>query len=206
MASIWCPFCRARTNFSNVYTETMPATSRFNLHGRTIYVAALRCNNEECTVVIGALVDKQGTVLKHFPEMLYEHPAIEDVPEHLARAAEEAHNDLAHEAYRSATILARAVVEATAKEVGITTGKLVAKIDEMEKRGLIRELVKDSAHEIRYLGNDMAHGDFVDPVTAEEAEEIVGLMDEVLEEVFQAPARLARRKNARLAKKTPVSP
>jgi hypothetical protein len=45
------------------------------------------------------------------------------------------------------------------------------------------------AHQCRYLGNEKAHGDFVSNVSAEAAEEVVGLMDEILLEVFQSPAR-----------------
>jgi hypothetical protein len=125
----------------------------------------------------------------------------EDVPEHIGEAAGEAHLCESVGAHRSAVLLARAVVEATAKDQGITTGNLRGKIDELFTRGLVREIVRDQAHEIRYLGNDMAHGDFVDPVTAEESAETLVLMAEVLREVYQAPARLQAVRAARQAKK-----
>jgi hypothetical protein len=73
-------------------------------------------------------------------------------------------------------MLSRSVVEATAKAKGVSVGNLIAKIDELAAQQLIRPIVQEAAHEIRHLGNDMAHGDFVDPVTREEAEETVGLM------------------------------
>lgn len=62
-------------------------------------------------------------------------------------------------------------------------------------------MVAEQAHELRHFGNDMAHGDFTQPTTKEEAEEIVGLMAEVLREVYQAPAKLERLKAQREAKK-----
>jgi len=96
------------------------------------------------------------------------------------------------------------VIEAVAKKKGITTGKLVQKIDAMYDARLIREDVRDGAHEVRYLGNDMAHGDFVEGVSKEDAELVLTLMDAVLEEVFQSPARVNRRREARLAKKAAV--
>jgi hypothetical protein len=46
----------------------------------------------------------------------------------------------------------------------------------MAKQGLIRPHIKDAAHEIRLLGNNMAHGDFVDRVEPEGADEILELM------------------------------
>jgi hypothetical protein len=130
-----------------------------------------------------------------------------DVPKEIAAAASEAHKCKVVDAYRGAMILARAVIEAAAKNKGITNGKLVEKIDAMYDARLIREDVRDGAHEVRFLGNDMAHGDFVEPVNKEDAELVLTLMDEVLEEVFQSPARVRRRREARLARKAaPTGP
>jgi|BarGraNGADG00212_1021973.scaffolds.fasta_scaffold08393_3 hypothetical protein len=47
----------------------------------------------------------------------------------------------------------------------------------------------------------MAHGDFVDPVSQEEATEVVELVSELLNEAYQSPARLDRVREARKAKK-----
>ncbi|MEV1070867.1 DUF4145 domain-containing protein [Micromonospora parva] len=127
--------------------------------------------------------------------------AFPDVPSHIGEAADEAYRCLSIKAFRAAALLARSAIEATAKEKGITKGGLAAKIEEMYQQQLVREYVKDAADEVRHLGNDMAHGDFVDPVEPEEAVEALALMDEVLEEVFQSPARVAKARAARLAKK-----
>ena len=126
--------------------------------------------------------------------------AYDDVPAHIAAAASEAHECESIGAYRAAVQLARSVVEATAKAKGVTAGPLVEKIDKMHAQGLLREHIREAAHEIRHLGNEMAHGDFIEPVTAEEADETLTLMSEVLAEVFQSPARVERRRRARLAR------
>jgi Domain of unknown function (DUF4145) len=123
-----------------------------------------------------------------------------DVPAQIAAAASEAHRCIVVEAHRGAVLLARSVIEATAKHKGITAGSLMHKIDALHQRRLIRDDVRDGAHEVRYLGNDMAHGDYDVPVPQADAELVVTLMDEVLEEVYEAPARVARRRAARLAK------
>lgn len=123
-----------------------------------------------------------------------------DVPGHIAAAASEAHTCHSVNAYRSAILMARSVVEATAKEKGITRGSLADKIDGLLAKGFVREMVKDTAHEIRFLGNDMAHGDFVTDVSAVESEDVLAFMDEVLDEVFQSPARLDARRAERLAR------
>jgi hypothetical protein len=179
--------CQARSNFSVVWNGAVPDASILRRRSRGEFeVVALRCNNEECGVLIGGM-RRLDQVLDYWPKYITD-KTIEDVPPHIARAAEEAHLDLGTGAYRSAAVLARAVVEATAKEKGITSGTLSKKIDDMHSQGWIRAHIKEAAHEVRHLGNDMAHGDFVDPVTQEEAEEVLTLMDEVLAEIFQSPA------------------
>ena len=71
----------------------------------------------------------------------------------------------------------------------------------MYEQNFLREHIKEQAHEVRHLGNDMAHGDFVEPISTEEADEVLELMAEVLHEVFESQARLLRVRNARLARK-----
>lgn len=124
-----------------------------------------------------------------------------DVPDQIAQAAQEAWLCHVAGAHRGAVAVARAVVEATAKAKGHVKGQVVDKIEALANAGEIRPAVKDQAHEIRHLGNSVAHGDLGDPVTAEDAAEILELMGEVLNEVFQSPARGARLKAAREARR-----
>jgi hypothetical protein len=119
--------------------------------------------------------------------------AFPDVPPEIAAAASEAYKCLnAANAYRAAVLMARSVIEATAKDKGIRKRGLADKIDKMYEEQLIRPHVRDGAHEVRYLGNDMAHGDFVQQVRPEDAELVLTLMSEVLEDVYQSPARVAK--------------
>lgn len=81
----------------------------------------------------------------------------------------------------------------------LLTGSLQKKIDKLYEQQLIREYVRDAAHEIRFGGNEVAHGDLVhEPMDHGTATEILGLMDEMLDEVFQSPARVERHRHARL--------
>ncbi|MEV6395406.1 DUF4145 domain-containing protein [Streptomyces sp. NPDC051907] len=95
-------------------------------------------------------------------------------------------------------------VEASAKEKGVTNGCLIAKIDELYKLGLLRGHIKEAAREVRFGGNEVAHGDLI-PVDHEAAEEILTLMDEVLNELFQSPARVARARQRRLERSQGVT-
>lgn len=124
-----------------------------------------------------------------------------DVPESIAAAATEATLCLSMGAYRAVGALARAVIEATAKDKTAEGRNLESRIDALAKAGHIRPHTQAQAHEIRHFGNDMAHGDFAEPTTMEEATEVLELMSEVLNEVYQSPAKLAKVRDARLAKK-----
>jgi hypothetical protein len=124
-----------------------------------------------------------------------------DVPEHIASAADEAFQCRSINVQRSAILMARSVIEATCKDKGVTKGQLAAKIDEMTRSGFIRPFTQDAAHELRFLGNDMAHGDFVDDVDADDADAVLDVMAEILNEVYQGPARAGRMKAKREAAK-----
>ena len=171
--------------------------------------AAYRC--DECRVLsLGShqtlpsgtksAMDRAGAQVRWLPER-FSGKAYPDVPEHIASAASEAHTCFSAQAYRGAILLARAVVETTAKDKGIPKGTLQAKVEKLHEMGHVRELIKDTADEIRHMGNDMAHGDFVEDVTAAEAEDALAFMAEVLDEVYQAPARVNARREERLARK-----
>jgi hypothetical protein len=124
-----------------------------------------------------------------------------DVPVHIGDAASEAFECHSIQGFRAACSLARAVIEATAKEKGVRMNGIAAKIDAMAESGFIRPHIQQAAHEVRHLGNEMAHGDFIDAVTSEESALALELMAEVLEEVFQSPARVARARAAREARR-----
>lgn len=147
------------------------------------------------------MVDQLNENAHHWEPAHGSSKTYDDVPSHISAPASEAHACHSINAYRAATLMARSVIEATAKEKGVTTGTLFQKIDALAAQGLLRAVVQDAAHEVRLFGNDMAHGDFEQDVTAEESAEVLGLMAEVLDEVFQSPTRLARRKANREAKK-----
>lgn len=124
------------------------------------------------------------------------------VPEPIAKVAVEAHGCLSVEHHQGALMCARAVIEASAKAKGITSGVLEKKIDALFAGGFIYEHVKEAAHEIRHVGNEAAHGDLVDdPISSEEANAVLELMDMVLDGVFISPGKAAAQKAAREAKK-----
>lgn len=125
-------------------------------------------------------------------------PDFPDVPAQIADTAS-GHACLSISAYRGAVALARAVVEATAKDKGIIKGRLVEEIDKLAEQGHIRDDTRRFAHEVREGGNEIAHGDLADErMPAEDAKAIIELMDEILQEVYQGRAKFERLRASRL--------
>lgn len=131
--------------------------------------------------------------------------AFEDVPRSISDAASEAYKCFSVEAYRAAMMLARGVVEAVAKDQGHTSGTLFEKIDAMGEARQISPLAVDTAHEIRQVGNDMAHGDFVVSVGKDECQDVLNFMDALLDEVYIRPAKLNQFRQQRQERKALVA-
>lgn len=113
----------------------------------------------------------------------------EHIPEEMASVSKEAWKCYSAQAYRGAVILARAVIEASAKAKGYEKGTLAAKIERMAENRIIREALANHANEIRHFGNEGAHGDLRSPIAPEDAKEVLVLMSEFLNELWQAPTR-----------------
>lgn len=124
-----------------------------------------------------------------------------NVPHPIDAAASEAWACYSVNQYRASVLMARAVVEAAAKEKGFENGRLVEKIDQLRNADIISKGVTEAAHEIRFIGNEMAHGDFVTEIGEEECSEVLTFLEEFLTEVYERPARLGAFKARRLARK-----
>ena len=207
MASTHCAFCDRYVHMTSIWAEFFRLPSDLDQSGNPVsWLDAVqgiaRCDNCGRTSM-GLIREPRSNDAKSAMDSAPDasvtwvpaqgaSPDFPDVPTHIAAAAREAHASASIGNTMSAILMARTVVEATAKSKGITSGNLVTKIDAMQAASVIREDTKDAAHEIRHFGNDMAHGDIEDRPSVNDASEVLDLMDEVLNEVFQGPARTAR--------------
>ncbi|WP_199796475.1 DUF4145 domain-containing protein [Pseudonocardia dioxanivorans] len=196
----FCPVCSGRTQFTETYQgeEVSPRSGW--------YYVAVEC--AVCNLLLTGKSSGDGEFRVNNSGRQIQDKQYPDVPEHIGSAASEAHRSMVANCYRGAVILARAVIEATAKNNGITSGNIASKIEKMQEQGLIRPYVREGADEVRIFGNDMAHGDFVDEVGEGEVTLALELMDEVLTEVYEGPARVERAKARKrdLAGKAQVRP
>lgn len=124
------------------------------------------------------------------------------IPDGVAGYFKEAHDAFSISAWRAVLLLVRSVVEATAKDRGVTTGSLVQKINKLDEEGHIRRGTKDMAHALRILGNDMAHGDIGEVPTQEDADDALTIARFVLDDVYVADARRADM----MARRAPSAP
>jgi hypothetical protein len=210
MASIVCAFCDVKSNMTPMWATAKMVRVGLGADGRPasaqILQAIAECANCGRMSMGVALAGASGVDYKAqfaasrdiewFPKT-GQSPEVEDVPEHIAAAAKEAYACASINARMASILMSRTVVEATAKAKGITNGRLVQKIDELAAQDFIRESTKEAAHEIRHFGNDMAHGDIDTLPSEDDVQEVLALMSEVLNEVFQGPARVARIKAKR---------
>jgi Domain of unknown function (DUF4145) len=187
-----CPHCNVVAHFTEVWSRSSVDDDLFHVAGifaRFCWVCD-NCARPICGVYLSSgsiadppLVWPEAVMFKTYP----------DVPEAIAAAASEAHQALGALAPRASVAMARATVEATAKDKGITGRNLEVKIDNLAGASLISETMRVAAHEVRFAGNEAAHGDLVDePISVEDAEEILRLMDAILHRVYQEPAEIAR--------------
>lgn len=201
MATTNCGYCRLRTHMTVRIGEFMNVGTSDNPR----WITQILCKCDHCgqlsiATVIGA--NWQGPQVENLDRQLND-PGVRvtwtprlgismefpDVPSHIASAASEAHECASIGANRAAILLARTVIEASAKSQGITTGNLHGKIQQMEKDGTIRSLIVQAAMGVKDFGNDMAHGDIEQDVTDEDVVETLELMGVILNEVFQIEAR-----------------
>ncbi|MCP2636761.1 DUF4145 domain-containing protein [Microbacterium sp. HD4P20] len=219
MASTTCGYCGRFSHMTRVWVNyietlipasfiehvgTLPARIAYTIQGAAtcdncgrVSVAFRQLASNEAPSAADETFGRPGLTW-HPPQQAPDFP---DVPNAIRRAAKEAHTASAVGAGMAAILMARTVVEATAKNNGINTGALVAKIDALASRNLIRPSTQEAAHEIRHFGNDMAHGDIDDEPTSEDVADVLAFMDEVLQEVFIGPKRIARLKERREARR-----
>ena len=200
MPDLQCPFCKSRTNFTDVWRFQSVPVGAVQRGWNGQIMEALQCDNSQCQMIIGGILATDGLIHEYWPRSLggKEFP---DVPEQIGAAANEAHLALSAGAPRAAIAMARAVVEATAKAHGIVKGRLMEKIDKLAEAGEISQHMRTAAHEIRFAGNEVAHGDLAEePITADDAKDVLDLMDAILLRVYQEPAQVEHVRERRKAR------
>ena len=107
-------------------------------------------------------------------------------------------------AFRASAVMARRALQSICLDKGAkVSDKLEKQIDWLFAQGIITKDLKNWAHEVRLVGNDAAHPKKPDedtPVTQQEAEDILNLLDQFCQVLYVAPSIAEERRNARISK------
>lgn len=199
-----CAFCKSQSVMDQIECKLVNEgrsyirwAAVFTCHNCRMYMVAVASISRDIARLRGtpaehraiAAADDYGTV--HWYPKLSSAPDYNDTPAHIERGAAEAHVCLDQGQLIASAITARATIEAIAKHHGIKDRiNLEKKIDALKDRQLIYPLLADQAHQIRLVGNDMAHGDFEDLPTKDEVTIVVDFMDMLIDVLYQQPAKL----------------
>ena len=129
-------------------------------------------------------------------------PELGAVPDLIRGPAQEVYQAKDTGAMRAAILMGRAVIEAIAKDHGVTEKiSLETKIDKLHEKGIILASTAEDAHEVRHLVNDMAHGDFSTEATSEDADDVIAIMYDLIEQLYIGKARRERLREKREERK-----
>jgi Domain of unknown function (DUF4145) len=118
------------------------------------------------------------------------------VPEEMAGDFQEALRCQAAGFQYGAALVGRRVLEAAVDDKGGSGKTLAAKVESLPT-SVIDGALRDSAHEIRFVGNDAAHADKVE---AKEVDDLLSFVRDILHALYVVPFHVAARKAARASK------
>jgi len=215
---IECPFCSNEGNFTVLAIDGYERIEEKSLDGKTVVLVKAdtlarcpKCRNA-CLVIVETTEEhykqiKEAIqnfqfiprisylkVLKVYPEPqpVYSHPSLPDK----VREAFEDLQRMLKQKFKPYFIVGgcRAVLEAAIAELGGEGERLIDKINDLLKKGIITKPLADWAHQIRVEGNVALHELLHTEITPEEAEELVEFVKLFLVYTFELPARIQERR------------
>ena len=137
--------------------------------------------------------DGAAHLLHFFPDVRERLQIPEQVPPEVRNEFAEAEKCLEASCHRAAAALFRSVLEKAMRANGFNEGRLIAKIDAAVKAGVLTPARGRRAHEeIRALGNDVLHSDWV-ALTAEDVEPAHHYSQRVLEDLYDDREQVVRQ-------------
>ena len=206
-----CPRCGRTSNFQvggigTIRTGQFPHIGGQITIERVMVVTCMGCG--EGTAVVEATKDGQTFQGLHWwpPGAFDLDPA---VPETIRSAYDEGMHCLGAQCPRAAAVMFRRVLEALVNDKGSATAQTAADknlaqgLKVMADEHVLQPTLAEWATEIRLVGNVGAHLDPIKDVALDEARDLARLTRQLLEYVYELPARVARSRQARQAVPTP---
>jgi len=124
-----------------------------------------------------------------------------DIPSQVGSAYSEGMRALSVKAARAAVVMFRGMLAQVVADKGSPDAQakhsLYGKLEQMSQDGSLHPSLVEWAREIRLIGNAAAHPDALDPVSDEEAADLGRLCRQLLNVIYEVPARIARTRAAR---------
>ena len=183
--SIYCPHCHR-------HTSAEPAPVKVERGYDEFYVGAIWKQSHDSVWWIGVCnYCKAPVLVQNSAETVYPHPlpqpSDQNIPEHIRADLDEAKICFAVSAWRAAAVMARRAMQSAAIDKGASNNRLVDQIAELATQGKITVDLKEWADVVRWIGNDAAHPGG-QPVSREDAEEVLKLAEQFLHVLYVAPA------------------
>jgi hypothetical protein len=180
---------RSSRSFGLEIAATCDACQRFNVATGTSIDAQRSFGVGRILTSAEAVTEGEAMTIKAWSPPPMRPVDVAFIPDGVAGFYREANDAFSIGAFRAVLLLVRSVIEATAKDRGVTTGSLVQKINKLHEEEHIRKGTREMAHALRILGNDMAHGDIDEVPTQEDADDSLTIARFVLDDVYVADAR-----------------
>lgn len=194
--SIYCPHCRRHTSIAPVSIEVRDA-----IVGPWYVNAQWKQSNGNVWWIGVCNYCHRPVLARNEGDIIWPHPLPEptdrNVPESIRADLDEAKQCFSVSAWRAAAVMARRAMQSAAVEKGAKKDRLADQIAELASQGKITVDLKEWADAVRLVGNDAAHPGG-NPVSKEDAEEVLKLAEQFLLILYVAPAiakQLRTRKN-----------
>lgn len=205
--SVECPHCQ-----SDIIAE--PVSEPVN-QGEYTYFIALCPHHKDysrfCKPFFCVYQPMNNCITDKFPLSSHEWGNYhKSIPDSVRKDYAESHKCFSVGAYKGSVALCRRIIEAIChnklgekiKDLEYEEKTPYKLIDELKESGLITENLRSTAHEIRHLGNYGVHfqNDGLEEVSFDEAKEILGFTNHLLNELYIIPYKTSEMKIKRTKK------
>tara|TARA_R110001599_G_scaffold91512_2_gene240453 strand:- start:921 stop:1574 length:654 start_codon:yes stop_codon:yes gene_type:complete len=195
---IVCPFCSERGNFTvEHHAEKKKAQGRKILNFDT-----LKCGDCASYVMVmwsastfgrmhGKIIMPRSLKIEKYPDFW---------PDTVGRYWLQAKSNIKSENWDAAALMARSSLQAALRDQEASGRNLKQEIDDLADKGVLPNIIKEWAHNVRELGNESAHPAADQEATnPQDAKDIVKFMDFLFEYLYALPKQINQyrdRKNS----------
>lgn len=188
-----CPFCGALGTFDVLGNSLKTGGIQFSTQS---------CPNMTCRGII-TVIQNGSTILKTYPGV-GKPINVDNVPDRIKDAFQEAANCYANGLYVAAAIMIRKTLEEICLDKGATGGNLYQKIENLARTIVIPQDLIALMHDLRLLGNDAAHleAQTYNQISNDELDISIEFTQEIIKAIYQYQNLVAR---IRSLQQTPVT-